>query len=149
MNGVPLKRSIAGAILAVAAALAASCSPLHMGEAHITSVARPRSFDVAVLAREPVATLGLVAPAALQGLSPSVSHALAAALSQVSPPVLGIPTYETVNRLIDNGLAADYADMISGFARSGILNRERLQRIGTASDPGIVPARARGVTQTL
>jgi hypothetical protein len=95
-------------------------------------VPRPLSFDVAVLAREPVATLGLVAPVSLQGLSVPVSHALATALSQASPPVLGIPTYETVNRLNDNGLAADYAEMISGFARSGILDRERLQRIGSA-----------------
>jgi hypothetical protein len=130
MNGV--RRSIGGAILAVSAALAASCSPLHLWEAHVTSAPRPLSFDVAVLAREPVATLGLVTPAALQGLSFSVSHALDTALSQVSPPVLGIPTYETVNRLNDNGLAADYGEMISGFARSGILDRERLQRIGTA-----------------
>ena len=30
------------------------------------------------------------------------------------------------------GLATEYADLISGFARSGILERERLQRIGSA-----------------
>ena len=30
------------------------------------------------------------------------------------------------------GLAAEYADLISGFVRSGILERERLQRIGSA-----------------
>jgi hypothetical protein len=132
MNGVRRKRSIATALLAASAALAAGCTPLHLWEAHVTSAPRPPSFDVAVLAREPVATLGLVAPAGLQGLSLSVSLAFDTALSQVSPPVRGIPTYETVNRLNDNGLAADYGDMMSGFARSGILDRERLQRIGTA-----------------
>jgi hypothetical protein len=132
MNGVRRKRSIATALLAASAALAAGCTPLHLWEAHVTSAPRPPSFDVAVLAREPVATLGLVAPAGLQGLSLSVSLALDTALSQVSPPVRGIPTYETVNRLNDNGLAADYGDMMSGFARSGILDRERLQRIGSA-----------------
>lgn len=33
--------------------------------------------------------------------------------------------------LNDRGLAAEYADLISGFGRSGILERERLQRIGS------------------
>jgi hypothetical protein len=86
MNGARLKRSTAGTILAVAAALAASCSPLHLWETHVTSAPKPLPFDVAVLAREPVAMLGLVAPAALQGLSFSVSHALVTALSQASGP---------------------------------------------------------------
>jgi hypothetical protein len=126
-------RVTAAVILAISAALSASCShPLHMVDAHTTSTPRPPSFDVAELAREPVATLGLVTPAALQGFSPSLSLALTAALSQASPPIRGIPTYETVNRLNEKGLAADYTEMISDFPRSGILDRERLQRIGSA-----------------
>ena len=35
-----------------------------------------------------------------------------------------------MNRLNDQGLAVEYADLVSGFARSGILERERLRRIG-------------------
>ena len=83
------------------------------------------------LTGEPVATLGVVAPANLQGLSPTLSLALAAALAEVSPPIREIPTFETVNRLTDQGLAADYADLLTGFARNGVLERQRLRRIGS------------------
>jgi hypothetical protein len=78
-----------------------------------------------------VATFGLVAPASLQGFSPAMSHALAAALTEVNPPIREIPALETVNRLTDQGLTAEYADLLSGFARNGILERQRLQRIGS------------------
>jgi len=74
---------------------------------------------------------GAVAPPGLQGFSASLSLALTAALSQASPPIRGIPGYETLNRLNEKGLAADYTEMISAFARSDILDRERLQRIGS------------------
>jgi hypothetical protein len=86
---------------------------------------------VGALAGEPVATLGVVAPASLQGLSPTLSLALATALAEVSPPIREIPTFETVNRLTDQGLAAEYADLLTGFARNGILERQRLRRIGS------------------
>jgi len=89
---------------------------------------RPQSFDVAT----PVATLSLLAPASLQGFSPFLSRALIAAISEASPSIRGIPANETVNVINGQGLAAEYADLISGFVRSGILERERLQRIGSA-----------------
>jgi len=38
---------------------------------------------------------------------------------------------EPVNRLTDQGLAAEYADLLSGFVRNGILERQRLRRIGS------------------
>jgi hypothetical protein len=37
-----------------------------------------------------------------------------------------------MSRLNEQGLAAEYADLVSGFARSGILERERLGRIASA-----------------
>jgi len=46
---------------------------------------------VGALASEPVAALGVVAPASLQGLNPTVSLALAAALAEVSPPIGRFP----------------------------------------------------------
>jgi hypothetical protein len=83
------------------------------------------------MARESVAILGPLTPAGLQGLGPPLSHALATVLSQEAPSVRGIFSPATVNLLNDRGLAAEYADLISGFVRSGILERERLQRIGS------------------
>jgi hypothetical protein len=128
-----MNRRLAVAILALSAALSAGCSaPFHMSDAHVTSTPRSPSLDIAVLVCEPVATLGLVAPSGIQGLSPTVSHALITALSEASPPIRGVPMPDTLNRLNDQGLAEEYADLLSGFARSGILERERLRRIGTA-----------------
>ena len=133
MTGHPPQKRTTGAILVLAAALLTSCStPLHTLVVHTASTPRSPSLDTAALAREPVATLGLAAPAALQGLGPALSNALSAALLQVSPPIRAIPTYETLNRLNDQGLAVEYGELVSGFARSGILERERLRRIGEA-----------------
>jgi len=121
---------IGGAFLTLTAALVAGCGPAYLSDTYATSTPRPASFDVGTLTGEPVATLGLVAPANLQGFNPTVSHALAAALAEVNPPIREIPTFETVNRLTDQGLATEYADLLSGFVRNGILDRQRLQRIG-------------------
>jgi len=124
-------RRIGGTVLAFTAALLAGCGPAYLSDTYATSTPRLASFDVSTLAGKPVATLGLVAPANLQGLNPTVSRALAAALAEVNPPIREIPTFETVNRLTDQGLAAEYADLLSGFVRNGILERQRLRRIGS------------------
>ena len=127
-----ITRHIGGTVLAVTAALlAAGCGPVYLSDTHATSTPRPESFNVGALAGGPVATLGVVAPASLQGLSPTLSLALATALAEVSPPIREMPTFETVNRLTDQGLAAEYADLLTGFARNGILERQRLRRIGS------------------
>ena len=119
--GFPLSRHVAGVILALSAALPAGCStPFHMSDAHVTSAVPSSSLDIAVLACEPVTTFGLVAPAGLQGLSPTVSHALTTALSGASPPVRAMPMPELVNRLTDQELAGEYATMLSDVARTGI-----------------------------
>jgi hypothetical protein len=59
-----------------------------------------------------------------------MSHALSGALAQVVPPIREIPTNEALNRLTDEGLATEYADLRAGFARNGILDRQLLRRIG-------------------
>ena len=132
MIDIRLARLACLAIFASWAVLLGGCTPLYLSDTHTTSTPRSQSLDVAQLAREQVATFGVVAPAALQGFSAVLSYALIAALSEASPPVRGIPDQETVNMLNGQALAAEYGDLISGFARSGILERERLQRIGSA-----------------
>jgi hypothetical protein len=78
----------------------------------------------------PVVVLGFVAPGNLQGLSPTMSQALSGALTEVTPPIHEIPTDETLNRLTDQGLAPEYADLRAGFVRNGMLDRQRLRRVG-------------------
>ncbi len=127
-----MTRPIGGTVLAfMAAMLAAGCGPVNLSDTYATSTPMPESFKVGALAGEPVATLGVVAPASLQGLSPTLSLALAAALAEVSPPIREIATFETINRLSDQGLEAEYAELLTGFAGNGVLERQKLRRIGS------------------
>jgi hypothetical protein len=87
-------------------------------------------LDTSDLVRMPVVVLAFLTPGNLQGFSPTLSHALSGALAQVVPPIREIPTNETLNRLTDEGLATQYADLRAGFARNGILDRQLLRRIG-------------------
>ena len=127
-----IRDTILSIILFLAAFFTGCSGPFHLSDMHSTSTPKPQALDIAALAREPVATLAMVTPPAFQGYGPSLSHALSASLSEVSPPIRESPVYETMNRLNEKGLAADYAEMISEYAHSGILDRKRLKRIGSA-----------------
>jgi hypothetical protein len=120
------------AILAISIALVAGCGPPRTWDAHTTSWPGPASVDLSDLTGERVATLGVVAPPALQGLGPALSYALDAALAQVTPPLPARPIPDTLNALNQQGLAAEYAELLSGFSRSGVLDRKRLQALGSA-----------------
>ena len=121
---------IGGALLATAVMLLAGCDPPYLSDTYATSTPKPASFDTSDLARMPVVVLAFMAPGNLQGLGPTLSHALSGALAEVTPPIREIPTDETLNRLTDKGLATEYADLRAGFARNGMLDRQRLRRIG-------------------
>jgi hypothetical protein len=121
---------IGGALLATVVMLLAGCDPPYVSDTYATSTPNPASLDTSDLARMPVVVLAFVAPGNLQGFSPTLSHALSGALAEVTPPIREIPTDETLNLLTDKGLAAEYADMRAGFARNGMLDRQRLRRIG-------------------
>src|SRR4029077_13238246 len=102
--------------------LLAGCGPPYLSDTYATSTPKPASFDTSDLARMPVTVLAFVAPANLQGLGPTLSHALSGALAEVTPPIREIPTDQTLNWLTDKGLATEYADLRAGFARNGMLD---------------------------
>ena len=119
-----------GGVLFAMAMLLAGCGPPYLSDTYATSTPKPTSFDTSELARTPVAVLGFVAPGNLQGFSPTLSYALSGALAEVTPPIRELSTDETLNRLTDQGLATEYADLRAGFARNGMLDRQRLRQIG-------------------
>ncbi|HKD48774.1 MAG TPA: hypothetical protein VKB67_13895 [Rhizomicrobium sp.] len=121
---------IAGLLLAFLSVLPAGCSTPYLSDTYATSTPKLEPFDASELARSPVAVLPFVSPDSLQGFSPTLSQALSAALIEVAPPIREISTDQTLNLLTDQGLATEYTDLRSGFARNGILERQRLQRIG-------------------
>ncbi len=119
------------ALLTIVIMLLGGCGPPYLSDTYATSTAKPPSLDTRDLARTPVVVLAFVAPANLQGLGPTLSHALSGALTEVAPPIHEISSAETLNRLTDKGLATEYADLRAGFARNGMLDRQLLRRIGS------------------
>lgn len=118
----------AAAIVMVTVCLLAGCTPVSMTDTHITGTPKPQSFNTG----EHVAAFNPIAPANLQEFAPLFSNALVTALQETNPPVPSISFQKSGNLLNDRGLAADYGDLVSGFLRTGILERERLSRIGAA-----------------
>jgi hypothetical protein len=116
--------------LALLLVLLVGCDPPYLSDTYATSTPKPKSFDTSELVGTPVVVLAFLTPANLQGFGPTLSHALIGALTQVNPPIRKIPTDETLNRLTDEGLATEYADLRADFARNGILDHQRLRRIG-------------------
>ena len=51
-------------------------------------------------------------------------------MAEVNPPIREVAADDVLNRLTDQGLTAEYAELRAGFARDGTLDRHRLQRIG-------------------
>ncbi|BFU96532.1 MAG: conserved protein of unknown function [Nitrospira sp.] len=109
-----------------------NCTPFHLTDMRSTSTPKPKSLDVAELARSPILVFPTEASPTLQGYSLAVSQALSTALSQVSPPFQDIPQHESLNRINDHGLAQDYTEMVSEFSRSGVFDRSRLEKLGSA-----------------
>ena len=132
MLGVPQTKRASEIVSALVVLFVAGCSPVYIWDTHVTATPTEKSVRVAELTREPIATLGPITPAGLQGFSPFLSRALTAAISEVSPSLRDIPSHETVNIINGQGLSAEYGELISGFVRSGILERDKLQRLGAA-----------------
>ena len=84
--------------------LLAGCGPPYLSDTYATSTPKPPSLDTRDLARTPVVVLAFVAPANLQGLSPTLSHALSGALPDVSPRIREIPAAETLKSADGQGI---------------------------------------------
>jgi hypothetical protein len=106
------------------------CDPPYLSETSATSTPKPTSFDTSELARVPVGVFLPVAPGNLQGFGATLTHALNGALAEVNPPIREVTADEVLNRLTDQGLTGEYADLRAGFTRDGMLDRRRLRRIG-------------------
>jgi hypothetical protein len=132
MLGVARTKRAREIIYTLSVILLAGCAPLYIWDTHVTSTPLPKSFAAADLSREPVAMLGPIAPAGFQGFNAFLSRSLTAAISETSPSIRGIPNHERLSVFNGKGLSTEYGELISGFVKSGILERERLQRFGSA-----------------
>jgi hypothetical protein len=110
----------------------AGCAPLYIWDTHVTATPKTETLAAGDWTREPVAMLGPIAPAGFQGFNPFLSRSLSAAIAATAPSIRAIPNHETVSLINGKGLSPEYGELIAGFVKSGILERERLQRLGSA-----------------
>ncbi|MDH4185773.1 MAG: hypothetical protein OEV08_02135 [Nitrospira sp.] len=110
--------------------LAGCAGPLTQWGEDTTFTPRASSFDPASLKQDPVAVLHAVVGFGLEGYSHQVSRSLSAALANIPQTMHNIPVQEGLSRINREGLAGEYAQMVSDYAKSGILNRATLERIG-------------------
>src|SRR5262249_24526813 len=95
------------AVVAVSTMLVAAGAPLRVSQPHTTPTSVLEPPRMSELAREPVATFGLLAPSSLQGFNPLLSYAFVSALAEVTPPIRVASAHDTVNLLNEQGLAGE------------------------------------------
>jgi hypothetical protein len=74
----------------------------------------------------------------LEGYAHQVSRSLSNALHETRVPITSLPVHVALNRINREGLAAEYAHMVSDYVRTGILNRDGLEKLGRALHVGYV-----------
>ncbi len=90
------------------------------------------SFDQAMLKQEQVAVLSAMVGFGLEGYAHQTARSLASALTQTRIPLKSLTVQDTLNRINIEGLTGEYAGMVSGYVRTGILDRVGLEKIGQA-----------------
>jgi hypothetical protein len=113
-------------------ALGGCAGHIYEWEAQTRSLPTPPAIRPLSLAQEPVAVLAALTPIGQRGLQQGLGFALDRALSKTSPPIAMIPSHEVLSRLNVKGLTADYAELVTVYERTGILDLPRLERIGSA-----------------
>ena len=126
-------RGMCGILLVGGMLLTTACAgPLKQIGSETSFTTKSASFDPFVLQREQVGVLNAVVGFGLEGYSQQVSRSLSSAVKEVYPLFQLIPAHETLSRINHEGLADEYASMVSDYLVSGILDRDALEEIGQA-----------------
>ena len=112
--------------------LPACAGPLTQWGEETSLVWKAAAFEPAEVERERVAVLQAMVGFGLEGYAHQVSRTLAQALLGGEHTVAVMFPSQALSRINREGLAADYAGMVSEYAHSGILRREGLGKIGQA-----------------
>jgi hypothetical protein len=110
----------------------ACVGPLQQWGEETTFHPKAASFDPATLKQEQVAVLSAMVGFGLEGYAHQTARSLASALTQTRVPIKSLTVQDTLNRINIEGLAGEYAGMVSTYVRTGILDRVELEKIGRA-----------------
>lgn len=128
-----MRQAVMRVLVLLSVLLSAACAgPLQQWGEETTFHPKAASFDPSTLKQEQVAVLNAVVGFGLEGYAHQVSRSLSTALSQPHVPIKSLTAHDTLNRLNREGLTGEYAEMVSHYVRTGILNRAGLENIGRA-----------------
>jgi hypothetical protein len=125
-------RSAQGGVLALGMLLSACVGPLQQWGAQTSLMLKAPSFKSSTLEGEPIAVLNAVVGVGLEGYSHQVSRSLFNTLEQARPTLKVISPLDMLSQINREGLAAEYAAMVSQYLQSGILDRMALEKVSKA-----------------
>ncbi|HEX6531567.1 MAG TPA: hypothetical protein VF019_03010 [Nitrospira sp.] len=120
-------------ILLIVLTLMTGCSSSIYGWQVRTNSSRvSQSFDPAMLGLEPIAVLGALTMPGLRGNEVGLAYTLGEILQVVAPQIQIVSPLHSLSQINQQGLAAEYNQMRIDAEQSHILNRDSLNKIGTA-----------------
>lgn len=90
------------------------------------------AFDPVVFHRQPVAILGALAPPGLRGNEVGIDYLLGQIMRKVAPQIELVTPLETITRINEQRLAAEYVKMRADAEQSNVLDRDSLRKLASA-----------------
>ncbi|HJT19848.1 MAG TPA: hypothetical protein VJ746_05235 [Nitrospira sp.] len=137
--------------LIVGCLLGTGCaSSIYGWQVRTGSTAFSPSFNPGILGQEPVAVLGALTMPGLRGNEVGMDFMLGDVLHKVAPQIQIVSPQHAISQINQQGLTAEYTQMRADAEQSHILNRDSLQKIGTAIGARFVfQPRLAAFTQTM
>lgn len=104
----------------------------------ISLVSRSATFDPQNLERDKAVVLSAVVGFGLEGYTLQVSRSLSAVLASGRPSIQALSVQATLSELNRNGMAQEYADILTNYKNSGVLSRDFLKKAGETLHVGYV-----------
>jgi hypothetical protein len=142
--------SIFIALLLTLAVTSGCSSSIYGWQVRTSSTAFSPSFDPGSLGQESVGVFGALTMPGLRGNEVGLDFMLGEVLHRVAPHIQIVSQQQTISKINQLGLAAEYAQMRADAEQSHILNRDPLKKLGTAIGARYVfQPRLAAFTQTM
>lgn len=126
------KSAVCASLLSAFFIMSGCASSIYGWQVRTSSTSFSSPGEPAVFQQEPVALLSAVTVPGLRGNEVALVYYLHEILRKVTPEWKVVSPQETVARINEAGLAAEYMRMRAGHEESNILDRDQLRRIGAA-----------------
>lgn len=118
--------------MAILLVLTSCSSSIYGWQARTNSTPTDSSFTPMMLTQEPSAVFLAMAPASIKGNEVPLGHHLYRVLKKVVPNVKVVSPHVVATRVNREGLVSTYAQLLSVYEETNILDRDLLRKIATA-----------------